>query len=119
MLPFLWIPGRVIGASHRELGKAEVQTSEEPSVSRRISLEHALRDAIAERVRVLIWYKKEPQQREFEPATVYRSRTGRVCVSGLQVANAADPTENFRPHEFEVGLIRTLGLTKISFTSNP
>jgi hypothetical protein len=80
-------------------------------------LEHALREAITKRVRVLIWYERESHQREFEPTTIYRSKTGRVCASGVQVANGANPCENFRPYEFDVGLIRTLSLTNISFVS--
>lgn len=104
----------VFGSKPKRQPKPEI-----PPAPRRFDLEGELCDAISKRMRVLIWYEDDVSEREFEPAAVYWTETGRVCVSGVQVRNGADPTEKSRPHNFEVGLIRTLAVTKTGFVPDP
>jgi hypothetical protein len=92
---------------------------EAPPAPRKMALESQLCDAIADRVCVLICYEQEAFEREYEPAAVYWSERGRVLVSGVQVRNGGNPTEKSRPHNFEVGLIRSLTVTKIKFVPDP
>ncbi|MDX2201711.1 MAG: hypothetical protein NW223_03105 [Hyphomicrobiaceae bacterium] len=92
---------------------------EEPPAPRRTEFEATLCEAIRRRLRAILKYEDDALEREFEPAAVYWSETGRVCASGVQVKNGNKPMEASRPHNFEVGLMRSVRLSDVSFVPDP
>lgn len=100
-------------------GTKKTAKPKEPPAPRRPDLEDTLCRAIRERVLVRLRYKDDLADRLFEPAAVYVSTRDKVCVSGVQIQNPADPMSNLEPHNFEVGKISALSLTDQGFVVDP
>lgn len=73
--------------------------------------ERLLCESIAKLHVVTFRYKDDVLSREFEPAAVYHSANGKVCVSGEMTKNPNDPTDRLGPHNFEVGLMSSITVT--------
>lgn len=83
---------------------------------RNLSLEQLICKAIRQRVILELKYQDDALFRSFEPTAVYRTSQHKVFVSGVQIKNRNDLLDNSGPHNFEVGLIKDVRLTGISFS---
>jgi hypothetical protein len=92
---------------------------EEPPAPRNFQWERRFCEAIKLRVAVQLRYKDDMADRTFAPYAVYPSSQGKVCVSGTLIRNPADPSQNGKPHTFEVGHVRSLSLTEAPFIPAP
>lgn len=90
-----------------------------PAVMRNRAYEALLCQAVEQRVQVELQYDRTAGLRVFEPDCVYTSTQDKVCVSGIQASNSAEPLNGRKPHNFEVGRIKNLRVTDVNFQPNP
>ena len=96
--------------------KAARMPSSVDAAPRDFNLEQLICKAIRQRVILELKYEDDALFRSFEPTPVYRTSQDKVCVSGVQMKNRNDLLDNSGPHNFEVGLIKDVRLTGISFS---
>jgi hypothetical protein len=77
--------------------------------------EHDLCNAISKRVLVKLKYDTDTVERTFACYAVYHSSTGKVLVVGTQIDNPAEPSENYKPRNLEIGKLQSVRLTDIGF----
>lgn len=87
-----------------------------PAAPRRLDLERAIGDAIDARRLVSLRYDDDVLARTFQPAALYHSSGDKVCVTGIQISNPAEPRSNGEPRVFEVGRMRWVEVTGQPFS---
>jgi hypothetical protein len=89
-----------------------------PPDRRSVLLESLLCIAIRRRVLVKFRYNGDTEERLFEPNVVYLSSKHRLCVGGVQLADAKTPLNNLRTDSFELGKIKSVSLTEQPFLTD-
>lgn len=93
-----------------------VKPAPTPAAPRRFDFERIVAEAIDARRLLSLRYDDDVMARTFQPAVLYHSSGDKVCVSGLQIGNPAEPRENGEPRVFEVGKMRTVEVTDKPFS---
>lgn len=93
-----------------------VAPAPKPPVPRRPDFERAVENAIDTRRLMSLRYDDDMLARTFQPAALYHSSGDKVCVTGIQIGNPADPRSNGEPRVFEVGRMRSAEITDQPFS---
>ncbi len=76
-------------------------------------------DAIKKLKVILLQYDADKSARRFAPHAVYKSSTGKILVTGVQIDNPAEPWERLEPRNFDISKVRSAAMTDESFSKHP
>lgn len=97
-------------------GPSAVAPAPRPSAPRRLDFERVIGEAIDARRLMSLRYDDDLLARTFQPAALYHSSGDKVCVTGIQISNPAEPRSNGEPRVFEVGRMRGVEVTDQPFS---
>lgn len=87
-----------------------------PPAPRRFDFERVIAEAIDARRLLMLRYDDDLLARTFQPSALYHSTGDKVCVTGIQISNPAEPLANGEPRVFEVGRMRGVEATDQPFS---